>query len=78
MKHPSRGEMPGPYTKLPLESALRYLTLDLAIVLEKSIGSQSDEQGALIKVVDQAVRNTPQADYWAALQNALISTSKSD
>ena len=61
--HPSRGRLPGPYTKLPVSSPLRRLVLDLAATL--SVGEEHNNGlGAAVAIVTMC---TEEADYWMHL-----------
>ncbi|KAJ7783892.1 hypothetical protein DFH07DRAFT_874241 [Mycena maculata] len=56
MTHPTRGEIPGPYSKLPSGSPVRRLALDLVAVM--------GEHPALSSAVDIAVLGTTEQLYW--------------
>ena len=59
--HPSRGEIPGPFTKLPA-SPVRTLVLDVAATLG-SAGAEGDLENA----VEGALR-TEESRYWIAVR----------
>ncbi|TFK91694.1 hypothetical protein K466DRAFT_595903 [Polyporus arcularius HHB13444] len=64
--HPARGRIPGPYAKLPLNSSLRHLVLDLVAMISRTgpLTSVDDELGAS---VTEAVGQTAEAAYWYTL-----------
>jgi pre-rRNA-processing protein IPI1 len=66
MTHPSRGQLPGPYTKLPGPSPLRRLALDvIATISMISLGQKQDDE--LEVAVGIATAGTEEADYWIQL-----------
>ncbi|KAI0715228.1 hypothetical protein C8Q76DRAFT_618591 [Earliella scabrosa] len=65
--HPTRGKLPGPYTKLPADAHLRRLVLDCVA----SIGHTFRATGGgdnLESVVSDVVRDTNEGEYWAGIQ----------
>lgn len=62
ISHPSRGELPGPFTKLPA-SPVRTLVLDLAATLGAAGG-----EGDLENAVEGAVRSE-ESQYWTAVRS---------
>ncbi|KAG6829395.1 hypothetical protein H0H92_004663 [Tricholoma furcatifolium] len=64
--HSVRGQLPGPYTKLPLTSPLRRLALDLAATLLLVISVDSID--GLCAAVSLAVVDTEEQGYWRQMQ----------
>lgn len=52
--HPTRGSLSGPYKKLPQSHRLRFLCLDLVVILLDTVGVVSEASG-LVKAVDSGV-----------------------
>lgn len=52
----------GPFKKLPTESGLRYLSLDLVAAL------QAPSDGALEEAVDLVVAGTDMQSYWYSVR----------
>lgn len=72
MNHPVRGQLFGPYAKLPLtQSHLRRLCLDVVstlLVYGDRLGTGAFEAcDTLSRAVDLAVAGTNEAEYWAHL-----------
>ncbi|KAF9460822.1 hypothetical protein BDZ94DRAFT_1374995 [Collybia nuda] len=65
--HAIRGNLPGPYTKLPTPSYLRRLALDLVVTINQ--GHVHDD--ALSVAVDIAVDGTKEQAYWAHIQKSI-------
>ncbi|GLB36226.1 hypothetical protein LshimejAT787_0305140 [Lyophyllum shimeji] len=63
--HPVRGQVPGPYSKLPVASPLRRLALDLVAILMSAESGREDGLGA---AVDQATMGTEEQEYWVEIQ----------
>ena len=62
--HPTRGKIPGPYAKLPNNSPVRRLVLDLvATIIGQSHGGSTADEG-LVAAVSQAVQDAPESSYW--------------
>ncbi|KAJ7169975.1 hypothetical protein C8R46DRAFT_219616 [Mycena filopes] len=59
--HPTRGQILGPYSKLPSQSPVRRLALDLVAL----IGDDS----SLSTAVDVAVLSTAEESYWGSIHN---------
>ncbi|KAF5375094.1 hypothetical protein D9758_000204 [Tetrapyrgos nigripes] len=68
--HAVRGQVPGPFTKLPEGCKSRHLALDLAALLSGHIGGQS---AALIDAVELAVTGMAEENYWRQLKTQLMS-----
>ncbi|KAG6845775.1 hypothetical protein H0H87_003829 [Tephrocybe sp. NHM501043] len=66
--HPVRGQLPGPYSKVPMSSPLRRLALD-AVVTLLDVMTGADLGGGLRSAVELAVADTDQREYWAAIQD---------
>ncbi|KAG6819451.1 hypothetical protein H0H93_011800, partial [Arthromyces matolae] len=71
INHPARGQLPGPYSKIPGTSPLKRLTLDLAAWL--MVGTDNGSRHELLTAVDQAVIGTEQSEYWTWVQNLHLS-----
>ncbi|KAG6884745.1 hypothetical protein C0993_008535 [Termitomyces sp. T159_Od127] len=70
INHPARGQLPGPYSKIPIGSPLRRLTLDLAATLLSSTdGCTGDEMRT---AVDLAVVGSEEQEYWAQIQDITV------
>lgn len=71
--HATRGQLPGPYSKLPADStgSLRRLALDVAGTLLAS--SSEDGDDVFESAVDRAVSGTAEDAYWAGLKSTLLS-----
>lgn len=65
--HASRGQLPGPYTRLPTASPIRRLALDVVVTLAMS--SAGDE--SLSQAVSIATAGTEEAGYWQHLRSAV-------
>jgi len=67
MTHPSRGQLPGPYAKLPSPSPLRRLALDvIATISMVSLSQKQDDE--LEVAVGMATAGTEEANYWIQLR----------
>ena len=64
--HDTRGQLPGPYTKLPVAHPLRRLALDLICTLARLCRGKVTDEG-LMSAVSHAIVGTQEADYWAHL-----------
>ncbi|KAI1793922.1 hypothetical protein LXA43DRAFT_884849 [Ganoderma leucocontextum] len=62
--HPARGKLPGPYTKLPAQSPLRRLVLDLAVTIIAQRYRTTGVDDGLEATVSKAVQGAPEASYW--------------
>lgn len=69
MTHPSRGQLPGPYTKLPDPSPLRRLALDVIATISM-ISPWRKQDDELEVAVGIATAGTEEADYWIQLSSA--------
>lgn len=70
MTHPTCGQLPGPYTKLPVSSPLRRLALDaVATVSMVSLGDAPDD--GLEAAVDTAVVGAEEEGYWTHLRSIM-------
>ncbi|KAH7931044.1 hypothetical protein BV22DRAFT_1124442 [Leucogyrophana mollusca] len=75
--HPVRGQLPGPFTKIPQSSShIRRLALDLSATimsLSPNTDDSAKENGAedLMWAVVTSVKDTPEEDYWAHLTRAM-------
>jgi len=67
IRHPSRGQFPGPYTRLPNGSPIRKLALDVVATI--AISSANKEE--LFDAVGIATYDTEELDYWVHLQSAI-------
>ncbi|KAI0756631.1 hypothetical protein C8Q80DRAFT_1093119 [Daedaleopsis nitida] len=67
IKHPSRGQLPGPFTKLSPGSPLRRLVLNCIATILAGTSSGDDQ---LETIVNDTVRDSPEATYWAGIRNA--------
>ncbi|KAM5530783.1 hypothetical protein V8D89_015524, partial [Ganoderma adspersum] len=65
--HPTRGKLPGPYAKLPAQSPLRRLVLDLVVTVIAQGYRSTNVDDALEATVSEAVQATPEASYWAGV-----------
>ncbi|KAH8102453.1 hypothetical protein BXZ70DRAFT_1063256 [Cristinia sonorae] len=73
--HPTRGQLPGPFTKLPSAASERRLALDVAATLvfgmpgtETSMAVDADDSGdLLVKATIGAVGGTEDERYWNAV-----------
>ncbi|PIL31596.1 hypothetical protein GSI_06298 [Ganoderma sinense ZZ0214-1] len=65
--HPTRGKLPGPYAKLPVQSPLRRLVLDLVSTIVAQGYRTSNMDDGLEVTVSEAVQGTPEASYWAGV-----------
>lgn len=67
--HPVRGQLPGPFTKIPASSSrIRRLAVDLVVtILSISRGSEGEERDNLMYAVASAVSGTLEEDYWQQL-----------
>ncbi|KAF7307005.1 Ipi1-N domain-containing protein [Mycena indigotica] len=63
MTHPSRGQISGPYSKLPTSGLLRRLVLSLIVLI------RSKDDSALSSAVDSAVTGSEEASYWSSISN---------
>ncbi|KAF9015275.1 hypothetical protein BDQ17DRAFT_30792 [Cyathus striatus] len=69
--HPTRGELLGPFSKLPPKSNLRRLALDVVATL--STGSdKSSKMDGLIVAVNTALSGTAEYSYWLALKKVSV------
>ncbi|KAM6498183.1 hypothetical protein JOM56_006131 [Amanita muscaria] len=67
--HAVRGQLPGPYTKIPSTSGLRRLALDVVATLLKT--HSHDLAGNITRLpmmVDVTVRETSKQDYWSHIK----------
>ena len=64
--HATRGQIPGPYTKLPVAHPLRRLVLDLISTLARLRRGKVTDKG-LMSAVSHATAGTQEADYWVHL-----------
>ncbi|KAF5377588.1 hypothetical protein D9615_005333 [Tricholomella constricta] len=64
--HSVRGQLLGPYSKLPVASPLRRLALDLAATV--LLAEASDEDGLSV-AVDVAVAGTDEQEYWGHIES---------
>jgi len=63
--HAVRGQLPGPYTKLPSPSTLRRLALDVAVTLLMTHPSSLAKDAArLLMAIDLVVTDTQEQNYW--------------
>ncbi|EKM61169.1 uncharacterized protein PHACADRAFT_247608 [Phanerochaete carnosa HHB-10118-sp] len=67
ISHPTRGEIPGPFAKLP-SGSVRTLVIDVAATLCTS-GQEDALDGAVLGVVDEQERQ-----YWVSIRRALQSS----
>ena len=67
--HPTRGQISGPYTRLPAGASVRRLALDVVATIAMG---PSDASG-LVEAVGMATSETEEAEYWAHLQTFIIS-----
>ncbi|KZP31318.1 hypothetical protein FIBSPDRAFT_945334 [Athelia psychrophila] len=65
--HPTRGQLPGPYTRLPDGSPIRRLALDVVATILMS----SAEAGGLIEAVGVATVDTEEVGYWGHLRTVI-------
>ncbi|KAI0361212.1 hypothetical protein OH77DRAFT_1443396 [Trametes cingulata] len=71
--HPTRGKLPGPFAKLPANSPLRRLVLDLVATLVSQSGRQiSLGEDELVLAVDEAVRGSSEEVYFAGLRRSVL------
>jgi pre-rRNA-processing protein IPI1 len=63
MQHRERGEVPGPYVKLPLSSGLRRLVLDLV----STVFSLHGRDEGLGVAISKASSGTDEESYWGWL-----------
>lgn len=63
--HVVRGQLFGPYSKLPIGSPLRRLALDVVFNLMSMEGGAHN--GGLHDAIDLAVANTEEEYYWTQL-----------
>ncbi|KIJ21676.1 hypothetical protein PAXINDRAFT_5824 [Paxillus involutus ATCC 200175] len=68
--HPIRGQVPGPFTKIP-SSVFRRFTLDLcaSILMDQGRSGVGDED--LCNAVSTAVKGTTEEEYWARVTAAM-------
>ncbi|EIW64399.1 uncharacterized protein TRAVEDRAFT_68214 [Trametes versicolor FP-101664 SS1] len=72
ISHPARGKLRGPYAKLPADSPLRHLVLDLvATIIGQSPRKTDSGDDDLISAVDEATRETEDAAYFAGIKTSL-------
>ncbi|KAF7436898.1 hypothetical protein PC9H_003732 [Pleurotus ostreatus] len=67
VEHPTRGRIMGPFKKLPIESGLQNLSLDLVAILQVYNGAAPSD-GALEEAVDLAVAGTDMQSYWCSVR----------
>ncbi len=60
MRHPERGDRLGPYVKLPVNSTVRRLALDVAVTSFIIAGVDD----SLREAVEKAVTGTAESSYW--------------
>lgn len=60
VEHPVRGQIPGPFTKLPHGSTVRRLALDVVATMQ----SASFTEDKLCSFVSTAVKDTTEGSYW--------------
>ncbi|KAK0245760.1 hypothetical protein EDD85DRAFT_1016820 [Armillaria nabsnona] len=63
VEHPVRGQIPGPFTKLPHGSAVRRLALDVVATMQ----SASFTEDKLCLFVSTAVKDTTEDSYWTSV-----------
>ena len=67
--HAVRGQLPGPYTKLPSPSILRKLSLDVAVALLMThLSDLADDATRLMVAIDLVVTGTQEQDYWGHIK----------
>lgn len=66
--HATRGQLPGPYTKLPVAHPLRRLVLDLISTLARLCQGKVTDDGLMV-AVSLVTAGTQEADYWVHLQS---------
>lgn len=64
--HPTRGQLPGPYTRLPDGSPIRRLALDVVATILTSFA-----ETGLIDAVGVATVDTEEAGYWGHLRSVI-------
>ncbi|KAF8140186.1 hypothetical protein EV363DRAFT_1393099 [Boletus edulis] len=70
--HPIRGQVLGPFTKIPSsEVHVRYLTLDLCASLVTDQARSGTEDGGLCHAVSEAVKGTREEPYWDRVRAAM-------
>lgn len=69
--HAVRGNLPGPYSKLPAASRLRRLALDLVATINQGPTRNDD----LSSAVDLTVEGTEEQNYWVRVQNSLFAAN---
>ena len=67
--HPTRGTLPGPFTKLG-DPPLQRLTLDVVATITVCVPASSREP--LDSAVRQAVEGTTQAVYWTEVTRSVV------
>ncbi|KAG5735244.1 Testis-expressed sequence 10 like protein [Termitomyces sp. T112] len=70
VNHAVRGQLPGPYNKIPIGSPLRRLTLDLAATLLSA--TDAGIGGELRVAVDLAVVGSEEQEYWVQIQDIAV------
>lgn len=70
ISHPTRGQLPGPYTKLPISSLLRRLALDVVVTVSMILLRETHDDG-LAAAVDTAVVGREEEGYWIHLKSIL-------
>ncbi|KAG6911904.1 hypothetical protein DXG01_000151 [Tephrocybe rancida] len=68
--HPVRGQLHGPYSKIPMTSPLRRLALDLVVTLLWAASTDSGD--GLRTAVELAVADTKEREYWEQIQNITV------
>ncbi|KAL7285185.1 hypothetical protein ACG7TL_000278 [Trametes sanguinea] len=68
ISHPTRGKINGPYAKLPANSPIRRLVLDLVATIVGNAPDKADTTNAdLVAAVAEAVQGTAEEPYWAGI-----------
>ncbi|KAG5342392.1 hypothetical protein C0989_002227 [Termitomyces sp. Mn162] len=70
VNHAVRGQLPGPYNKIPIGSPLRRLTLDLAATLLSA--TDAGIGGELRVAVGLAVVGSEEQEYWVQIQDIAV------
>ncbi|KAI0639775.1 hypothetical protein C8Q77DRAFT_1082807 [Trametes polyzona] len=68
--HPARGKLPGPYSKLPAESPLRRLVLDLVATITANCSRKGTDCNDLVSAADEATQGTPEETYLTGVRVA--------
>jgi pre-rRNA-processing protein IPI1 len=71
--HPVRGQVPGPFTKIPSSVPhIRRFALELCVcVLAAQTRHASAGDSGLSKAVSAAVEGTPEEEYWVRVTEAM-------